>query len=272
VTARDALVVRAPDIGYGATHVLRDVALEVSAGEVVAVIGGNGCGKTALLRWIGGLLPRRGGRCLVAGVEVDSPRQAVASGVGLVVQDPNDQLLAATVEQDVELGPRNLRVAAPLRRTRVAAALAQVGMTALAERDIETLSLGERKRVALAGVLAMAPRLLLLDEPTAGLDPLAEDALCDTLRGLAATGVTQLIATHAIDLVAELASRVLVLGDGCVLGDGPPRQVLSDYALLRRARLRRPWPAELWAHALRERCPVVPLTLQEIVPWLSPAS
>lgn len=268
-----AIDLAAPEIAYDhGVPVLSAVALQVRAGEVVAVLGGNGAGKTALLRWIAGLLPRRGGRCLIGGVEVRTPRQAVAQSVGLVVQDPNDQLLGATVREDVELGPRNLGLPEHECNDRVARALSAVGIAALAPREIESLSLGERKRTSLAGVLAMAPRVLLLDEPSAGLDPEGERALCDTLRALAATGITQIVATHAIDLVPRFASRALVLGEGRVLADGPCPEVLLREDLLERAHLRRPWPVELWARALQGRAPTVTMTMEEVLPCLATAS
>jgi cobalt/nickel transport system ATP-binding protein len=263
----------APEIAYGrGAPVLTEVGLQVGVGEVVAVLGGNGAGKTALLRWIAGLLPRRGGRCLIDGVEVRTARQAVAQSVGLVVQDPNDQLLGATVREDVELGPRNLGLLSSECCERVERALSTVGISALAHREIESLSFGERKRTSLAGVLAMAPRVLLLDEPTAGLDPDGERALCETLRALAATGITQIVATHAIDLVPRFASRALVLADGRVLADGPCRDVLCCEDVLERARLRRPWPVELWARALQARVPKVTMTMEEVLPCLTTVS
>ena len=268
-----AVLLDAPEIGYGrSAPVLRDVCLRVAPGEVIAVLGGNGAGKTALLRWIAGLLPRRGGRCLVDGAEVRSARQAVACAVGLVVQDPNDQLLGATVREDLEIGPRNLGLSESERNERVTHALAAVGLSALLDREIDTLSLGERKRVSLAGVLAMRPRVLLLDEPTAGLDPAAEGALCQTLRALSAAGITQIVATHAIDLVPRFATRALVLADGRVLADGPCSEVLPREQLLDSARLRRPWPVELWARALCPRVPAVTLTMEEVLLCLTNAS
>ena len=130
---------------------------------------------------------------------------------------------------------------------------------------IETLSLGEQKRAALAGVLAMEPRLLLLDEPTAGLDPQGERALCETLAALRAEGRTLLVATHAVDLVPYFATRVVLLADGAILADGPCREVLVRDELLQRARVRRPWAAELWARALRARVATPPLTLEELL-------
>lgn len=267
------LSVDAARIGY-ASHapVLRDVSLDVVRGESIALLGGNGAGKTALLHWICGVLPLAGGKRLVAGRAIRSPQDAVAAGVGLVVQEPDDHLLGATVRADVEIGPTNLQLSAAEIAQRVDASLARVGMTALAERTIETLSFGERKAAALAGTLAMRPALLLLDEPTAGLDPLAENNLCSVLRELAQNGTTLVVATHAVDLVPHFATRVVLLGEGRVLADGPCREVLSQTDLLARARVRRPWPVELWARApaaaaLPDAAP--PLTLEEVLELLA---
>src|SRR3954471_13151590 len=141
-------------------------------------------------------------------------------------------------------------------------------MAALAERTIETLSFGERKAASLAGTLAMCPALLLLDEPTAGLDPLAENNLCGVLRELAQNGTTLVVATHAVDLVPHFATRVVLLGEGRVLADGPCRAVLSQTELLARARVRRPWPVELWARASAVTAhsdASAPLTLDEVL-------
>jgi cobalt/nickel transport system ATP-binding protein len=251
-----------------AAPVLHEVALQLRAGEAVAVLGGNGAGKTALLRYVAGLLPRGDGHCRVHGREITSVRAAIAAGVGLSVQDPQDQLLGTTLAEDTRIGPRNLGLSDADSEARVQRALAAVGMSALAAREIETLSLGEQKRAALAGVLAMEPRLLLLDEPTAGLDPQAERALCETLAELRAQGRTLLVATHAVDLVPYFATRVVLLADGMIIADGPCREVLLREELLLRARVRRPWAAELWSRALRARVAIPPLTLEELLACL----
>jgi cobalt/nickel transport system ATP-binding protein len=265
----------AATIGYRSeAPVLRDVRLEADEGECIALLGGNGAGKTALLHWIAGVLPLANGRRVVDGRVVDSPRAAVAAGIGLVVQDPDDQLLGATVGDDVEIGPRNLRLPAEEIAERVAEALADTGLSQLAARAIETLSFGERKRASLAGVLAMRPRVLLLDEPTAGLDPAGELSLCTTLASLTQRGCTLIVATHAVDLVPRFATRVVVLGEGRVLADGPCRDVMMHDQLLARARVRRPWPTELWARTteLRAKTETPTLTLEEVLRCLTPAS
>jgi len=260
------LHVRASAIGYDPSQpVLRDVELQVQAGEAVALLGGNGAGKTALLRYIAGLLPRGEGRCDIDGRTVTSARHAVAAGVGLLVQDPDDQLLGTTLEQDTAIGPRNLGCTEAETDARVQRALQAVELTVLRAREIETLSLGEKKRAALAGVLAMQPRVLLLDEPTAGLDPQAERAVCDALNAQRTAGRTLIIATHAVDLVPLFATRVLLLAEGRVLADGSCHQVLTQGALLSRARVRKPWPAELWERAQREDAQPTPLTIDELL-------
>lgn len=263
------LHVQARAIGYEASEpVLRDVELRVAAGEAVALLGGNGAGKTALLRYIAGLLPHAHGVCEIAGRRVRSPRQAVAAGVGLLVQDPDDQLLGTTLERDTALGPRNLGCGEAEIAARVRDALAAVELSALREREIGSLSLGEKKRAALAGVLAMQPRVLLLDEPSAGLDPHAERAVCQALVALREQGRTLLVATHAVDLVPYFATRALIIAQGRVLADGPCREVLVQQQLLERARVRVPWPVELWRRARPQSTAAVPLTLEELLAQL----
>lgn len=264
-----SLRVQARSIGYDASNpVLRDVALEVGSGEAVALLGGNGAGKTALLRYIAGLVPHAGGVCEVDGRRVRSPQQAVAAGVGLLVQDPDDALLGTTLAEDTAIGPRNLGCSSSEVNARVATALQTVELTALAEREISTLSLGEKKRAALAGVLAMQPGLLLLDEPTAGLDPQAEHAVCQALIAQRDAGRTLVIATHAVDLVPYFATRVLLISEQRIVADGTCREVLVQAELLARARVRCPWPVELWQRANRQSSVPAPLTLDEVLALL----
>lgn len=267
------LSVRAAAIRYhSGPVVLRDVALDVREGESIAVLGGNGAGKTALLSWICGALPEEGGTRSLGARRIASPRDAVHAGMALVVQNPDDQLLRPTVREDVRLGPHNLGLSAEEIARRTEASLSTLRLTALAERDVESLSFGEQKRACLAGALAMSPKLLLLDEPTAGLDPAGELELCETLRNLGRNGTALLAATHAVDLVPRFADRVVVLGEGRVLADGPCREVLRDGALLARARLRRPWPVEVWARAAHlGSSGESPMTMEEVVAHLTAA-
>jgi len=163
--------------------------------------------------------------------------EAVAAGVGLVFQNPDDQLFAATVAEDVRFGPRNQRLSPVEIDAHADGALAALGIAALAARPIEELSFGEKKRACLAGVLAMHPRVLLLDEPTAGLDPAGEEALVALLERVDATLV---VATHAVDIVPRLCARVIVLGHGRVVADGATGDVFARADELRACSLRPP--------------------------------
>ncbi|MDB4966498.1 MAG: cbiO [Myxococcales bacterium] len=224
-------------VGYRARPVLRDLALRIRQGERVAVVGGNGAGKTTLLRALMGLQPVDG-TLTVAGRPIRRAEDAVEAGLGLVFQNPDDQLFGATVGEDVRFGPRNQTLDPPHVDRRAAAALEQLGIAALADRPIEELSFGEKKRACLAGVLAMHPRVLLLDEPTAGLDPRGEAALVALLGALDATLI---VATHAVDVVPRLCDRVLVLSGGTVAADGSCAEIFGRAELLRAASLRAPY-------------------------------
>jgi cobalt/nickel transport system ATP-binding protein len=248
-TAGAALVLDAAAIGYpGAAPALEDVHLSLHDGERVALIGGNGTGKTALLKTLVGLLtPRSGSVRLRARDVTGNPRAAVEAGAGLVFQNPDDQLFGATVWEDALFGPLNQGHTPASSQQRVEQALADLGIAHLKHRPIEALSFGEKKRACLAGVLSMQPSLLLLDEPSAGLDPQGELAFVDLLRRLSGPGrATLLCATHAVDLVPLFADRVILLAERRVVADGPPADVFRQTPLLERAQVRAPWLCELW--------------------------
>jgi cobalt/nickel transport system ATP-binding protein len=227
---------RARTIGPRGCAVLRDVTLRIRAGERIALVGANGAGKTTLLRALVGLLPVDG-EVTMHGTGIRAATDAVAAGLGLVFQNPDDQLFGATVGEDVAFGPRNQGLAEDEVQRRTREALERMGLTHLASRTIDTLSFGEKKRACLAGVLAMRPKVLLLDEPTAGLDPAGEVELLRHLDSLHKSGTTLVCATHAMHLVPLLADRVLVLDAGSIAADGAPATLLADTALLGRARL-----------------------------------
>ncbi len=208
---------------------LRDISLYIHAGEKVALIGPNGAGKSTLLLHLNGLLRPQHGRVRVCGLDVrDGNLGAVRAAVGLVFQDPNDQLFCPTVFEDVAFGPLYQGLPAAEVRARVATALAAVDMAGFAARMSYHLSLGEKKRIALATVLALRPEILALDEPSAGLDPRARRGV---MRLLATVHPTLLIATHDLRLAEELCTRVVILDAGCVVADGPTA-LLHDAALL----------------------------------------
>lgn len=209
---------------------LQGISFSIAAGEKVALIGPNGAGKSTLLWHLNGLLQPQRGQVRVAGLEARGRTLGqVRAAVGLVFQDPNDQLFSPTVFEDVAFGPLYQGLSEVETRARVAEALAAVGMSAYATRASHRLSLGEKKRIALATVLALRPALLALDEPTAGLDPRARRQLSALLGTLPPA---LLIATHDLGWVAEVCTRMVVLDAGRVVASGPTAAILSNTALL----------------------------------------
>jgi cobalt transport protein ATP-binding subunit len=209
---------------------LRGVDLRIEAGEKVALVGPNGAGKSTLMLQLNGTLHPEHGTVRVAGLAVgrDTIRR-VRSEVGLVFQDPDDQLFSPTVFDDVAFGPLHMGLPAAEIHARVERALAAVGMAAHAHRIPHRLSLGQRKRVALATVLSMDPSILVFDEPSAGLDPRGRRELMGLLRGLTQT---LLVSPHDLRLVAEVFPRTVIVDDGVVVADGPTDRLLADGALL----------------------------------------
>ena len=229
------LVHRWPDGSDG----LAGVDLTVERGQRLAVLGANGSGKTTLALHLVGALDREQGSVQVTGLPVVRDHLAeIRRRVGLVFQDPDDQLLLPTVGADVALAPANQGIGADEVRARVEAALAVVGLADAAERAPEHLSLGERRRVALAGVLAAHPEILVLDEPTANLDPAARRDLIDVIRGLE---LTTLVITHDLPLALELCPRSVVLAHGRVAVDGPTPTLFDNPSLLAAHRLELPY-------------------------------
>ncbi len=219
---------------------LRDVSLRVMSGERLALVGPNGAGKSTLMLHLNGIL-FGDGRVCVAGMEVidskDGLLRRVRAAVGLVFQDPDDQLFSPTVFDDVAFGPLYAGLPPDQVRQDVARSLSWVGMETYASRVSHHLSTGEKKRIAIATVLSMAPRLLALDEPSAGLDPRARRTLIDLLGTLPQTLV---ISTHDMRLVQELCPRTVVLDQGQIVADGPTETILGDEALLQAHGLERP--------------------------------
>ncbi|NIR38620.1 MAG: ABC transporter ATP-binding protein [Actinobacteria bacterium] len=208
------------------TAALFDIDLTVDHGERVAVLGGNGAGKTTLLLLLNGIHLASQGSVHVAGVRVAANTlHAVRSRVGVVFQDPDDQLFMPTVRQDVAFGPQNQGYTGLGLESRVDAAMAAMGITGLAGRAPDHLGLGEKRRVALAGVLAMEPNLLVLDDPTGGLDPPGRKRLIDLQNTL---GATQVVATPDLDYAAATCHRAVVLHRGRLVADGPSAEILAD--------------------------------------------
>ncbi|MBO1030433.1 ATP-binding cassette domain-containing protein [Tessaracoccus sp. SD287] len=223
--------------------VLDDASLIITRGRRLALLGANGSGKTTLLRCLSGALRPDTGRVLLDGVPLGQDRASLRQHrrmVQLVLQDPDDQLFSADVTQDISFGPLNLGLDQAEARARVQETLGLLGITHLADRPTHHLSYGERKRVAIAGAVAMHPRVLLLDEPTAGLDPIGVHDLLQTLAGLSSTVV---LATHDVDLVFAWADEVAIVADHQV--HQGTTALLTDTGLLAAARLRRPWQVDV---------------------------
>lgn len=223
--------------------VLSGVDFAIAEGRALVLLGRNGSGKTTLMRLLSGGLRPGSGTLRLGGAEVAYDRKGLVrlrASVQLVVQDPDDQLFAASVEQDVSFGPMNLGLPAAEVRERVDGALAALDITALRDRPTHLLSYGQRKRAAIAGAVAMAPRVLILDEPTAGLDPDGQERLLDVLAGLRAAGTTVVMATHDVDLAVRWADDAAVLTPSGIR-TGPAAELLSDPELLASAGLRSAW-------------------------------
>ena len=225
--------------------VLTDISFQIACGETVALIGPSGAGKTTLLMHLNGLLPERlppdsQPACVaVVGIAVRrSTLQQVRQRVGFVFQDPDDQLFCPTVREDVAFGPLNLGLDRDEVLQRVEVSLERVGLRGFENRSTLQLSVGERKRVCLAGVLACQPEVLVLDEPFSNLDPRSRRGLIEILREFPGS---QLIATHDLDLVVELCSRVIVLDSGELQACGDVQTVLSDEVLMEKHGLEVPW-------------------------------
>ncbi len=215
------------------------VDLHVHRGERVALLGPNGAGKTTLVLHLNGILVPGAGSVHVSGLPVEKRHlKEVRRRVGIVFQDPDDQLFSATVRDDVAFGPANLGVRGSELEACVQGALAQVGMQEHADRPPHHLSFGQRRRVAVATVLAMRPEILVLDEPSSNLDPASRRELADILRGL---DVTVLMVTHDLPYALELCPRAVVLHDGQVVADGATHDLLTDAELMRRHRLELPY-------------------------------
>jgi cobalt/nickel transport system ATP-binding protein len=222
------------------TPALADVTFQIRANENVGLVGPNGAGKTTLFLCLAGVLPVRPGMVRVAALDpgVSAERQQLPAKVGVVFQNSDDQLFNTTVFEDVAFGPLNLGLPADEVRRRVADALAHVGLTGLEDRVPFHLSGGEQRRAALAGVLAMRPEVLLLDEPSIFLDPRGRRELLGYLQALAGT---KLIAAHDLEFVRSVCGRVLVIDGGRLVADGPTDAILSDVHLMQKHGLEVPW-------------------------------
>jgi cobalt/nickel transport system ATP-binding protein len=239
-------IIAVTDLSYrypDGTDALRNVSLHIHDGERVALLGPNGAGKTTLILHLNGIHMPQTGSVTVSGVALGkSSVMDVRRRVGIVFQDPDDQLFMPTVHEDVAFGPRNQGGASPELEAVVEEALEAVGISDLADRSPGHLSFGQKRRAAIAGVLAMKPDIIVLDEPTANLDPHARRELSEVLVGLE---VTQMIVTHDLLYALELCERSVIIDDGQIVADGPTLEILTDSELLAAHRLALPYGVSL---------------------------
>ena len=248
---------------------LKGVSLKVEEGEMVALLGKNGAGKSTLFLHLNGIYEPDEGQVFIDGEELKYDKKSLLKfrqKVGIVFQNPDDQIFAPTVEEDVAFGPLNLDLPMEEVQKRVTEALARVGMSGFEKKAPHHLSGGQKKRVAIAGILAMKPKYMVLDEPTAGLDPQGVEDLSKLLKELNAEGITIIISTHEVDLVPNYASRVFVLVDGLLIAEGTPKEIFAQPEILDKANLKVPIVTELFQSLEEEGIDMegdYPLTIEE---------
>jgi len=250
------------------TVALRDVNFQVPEGGSVGILGANGSGKTTLLKVMDGLLKDYDGMVLLEGRNIRemSPRE-IYKKVGLVFQDPDDQLFATTVWEDVSFGPINMGFHMDEVKERVRYALSAVGLEGFEQMRINDLSYGQKKRVCMAGLLAMGHEALLMDEPLAGLDPVGELKMVEVLRSLnQSKGVTLVIASHNVDLIPLFLNQIHILKEGTLVVSGTPKEIFKDPQELLSYGLRFPYVTELgWRLKYEDGLPLngLPITVKE---------
>ena len=250
------------------TPALSAVDFHAGSGEFVGLLASNGSGKTTLLKLLCGMLRSGGGAVEINGKPLSSFSQKdLFRALGMVFQNPADQLFAATVADDVAFGPTNMGLPQGEVDRRVSEALEAVGLAGLAEKPVQRLSFGQQKRASIAGLLAMGQKIMLLDEPTAGLDPMGEYRIMDLLMKLnRENGITMVMSTHNVDMVPLFINRLYILSKGKVAREGTPKEVFSASSQLQGVKLRLPQIAEL-IEQMKEKDSVhferLPLTIGE---------
>ena len=245
--------------------VFTDLNLSIEEGTFVAILGSNGCGKSTLAKHFNSILLPCGGKVYVSGLDTSDEELLIRirRNVGMVFQNPDNQIVANVVEEDVAFGPENLGISSPEIRRRVEAALKHVGMYHFREHAPHLLSGGQKQRIAIAGIIAMEPKCIVLDEPTAMLDPRGRREVMETVRRLNhEKGITVVLITHHMDEAAQ-AERVIVLHKGNVAADGNPREVFSQVELLHNIGLAAPDTVEL-CYALNKEGFSLPLDALDI--------
>ena len=233
---------------HDGTKALKNVNIQIKKGEKIAIMGPNGAGKSTLFSHFNGLTEPTSGHVEVEGEKIIFEREEllkVRQKVGIVFQDPNDQLFAPTVKEDVAFGPMNLGLEYEEVKKRIKESLEMVGMSGFEDKTPHHLSGGQQKRVAIAGIVAMRPDIMILDEPTAGLDPEGVDKVLDILDNLNKEGMSIVISSHDIEMVNQFADKIFVLYDGEIIAEGDKNQIFSDKELLKKAHLKAPITTEI---------------------------
>lgn len=257
--------------GYEREHLtLKNLNMTIEQGKLTAILGCNGAGKSTLFLNLNGVLTPSSGEIRIAGKRLEYHKKSLLEmrkNVGIVFQDPDDQLFSADVYRDISFGPLNLGLPEEAVKMRVEQAMERTGISHLRERPTHALSYGQKKRVAIAGVLAMEPQVIILDEPTAGLDPKGVAEIMELLDDLKSDkGITIILATHDIDIVPDYADYVYVMRDGQITGQGDPKAVFRDKALLKQNDLRPPILSALVDRLAQEGILIDPnaLTMDEV--------
>ena len=231
------------------TTALNGINLEVKKGEIVALLGKNGAGKSTLFLQFNGILRPDSGEILIDGKQLKYNKKSLVNArqkVGIVFQNPDDQIFAPTVEEDVAFGPLNLKLPIDEVRKRVTDALRRVGMEGFEKKAPHYLSGGQKKRIAIAGILAMKPEIMILDEPMAGLDPVGAAKIINLLKELNEEGITILISTHDVNIIQDYVDKIFIINDGEIIGDGCPEDIFSKKDHLKKAHLKLPIIARLF--------------------------
>ncbi|PEZ80487.1 MULTISPECIES: ATP-binding cassette domain-containing protein [Bacillaceae] len=261
------------------TFALNDLSLTIQHGKKIALLGNNGAGKSTLFLHLNGLLQPTAGKIRFKGKKMKYDRKALLSlrkQVGIVFQDPDSQLFSANVQQDISFGPMNLGWDRNAVQEKVNWAMAETEVTELKDRPTHFLSLGQKKRVAIAGVLAMEPDVWLLDEPTAGLDPYFSKQIMALLDSIHHQDKTIILSTHDVNLAYQWADEVVVMNDGKVIYQGDPVSVFHDEDVLLQAHLEKPWVFEMFQALHQSREPaerdLFPRTKEELLQLLETES
>lgn len=244
-------IIEAKNITYlypDGTKALDNISFSVEKGQMVSLLGKNGAGKSTLFLHFNGIFEPESGEIIIDGEKLKYDKKSLLKArqkIGIVFQNPDDQLFAPTVEEDVAFGPLNIGLSQEETKKRVTEALARVGMEGFEKKPPHHLSGGQKKRVAIAGILAMGPEIMVLDEPTSGLDPKGASKILKLLYELNNEGMTIIISTHDVDLVPIYSSKINIIKDGQIIKEGSPHEVFDDVGLIRGADLRLPRLAHL---------------------------